>query len=122
MTPEERAREICKGMRGPLLAQATELATNVCFMADKLDEERECVADMHPYVEMEVGDRNPHTVMRPNPAWRGYTDLVRSFSSALHELREMLGDAGVSPERTSSLAKYRKKFRAYGGGPGREEG
>lgn len=121
MSPEERAQEICKGVRGPLLAQALELATNVCFMADKLDEERDVVGNMHPFVTMQVGDRNPHTVMRPNPAWRGYTDLVRSFSSALHELRDMLGDAGVSPERTSTLDKYRKKFKAYGGGSGHKE-
>lgn len=121
MSPEERANEICKGVTGPLREQALQLATNVCFMADKLDAERDMVKSMHTFITVQVGDRTPHTVMRPNPALRGYTDLVRSFSSALHELRDMLGEAGVSSEQVDSLSKYRRKFRAYGGGPKRKE-
>ncbi|MBR2684072.1 MAG: hypothetical protein IKE22_12500 [Atopobiaceae bacterium] len=121
MTPEKRARQICETVSGPLRGQAIELATNVCFLAEKLDAEREEVRDEHTFVEVKVGDRNPHYVIRPNPKLRGYTDLVRSYSSALHELRDLLDGAGVSRDKTNSLARYRKKFKAYGGGAGRKE-
>lgn len=121
MTPEERAIEICKGVGGPIYEQAVQLATNVCFLADKLDEERKEVEDEHTFVVLTVGDRNPHEVIRPNPKLRGYTDLVRSYASALHELRDVLDGAGVSRERTGGLARYRTKFRAYDGGAAARE-
>lgn len=81
-----------------------ELATNVLFMRKKLAETRMGIARQQVVIPYDNG--GGQTGIRRNPAFDGYLALLKSYQSAIKELRDMLGKA-PKEERTrdNPLAK-----------------
>lgn len=90
------AEQMVQGYGGPMRGQLLELAENIVFMRHKLAEEREVIANQHPFVVETVGEKNPHPVVRPNKAFAGYQSLVAAHASAVAKLDTLLTKAAAN--------------------------
>ena len=69
-----------------------ELAENVLFMRNKLKETRAGIARQQ--VVMPYDNGGGQTGIRENPAFKGYESLLKSYMTALRELREIINRYG----------------------------
>ena len=107
---EELARSVPPAMR----PQVVELAENVIFMRRKLAAARKGLAEQEIVVPYDNG--GGQVGIRRNPAFDAYEALLRSYQSALADLRSLLdvpkGDEGKGAGATKRM---QSKFRSFSG-------
>ena len=88
-----------------------ELAENVMFMRRKLEESRRGMDKQQVVVPYDNGGGQEG--IRENPAFTGYHKLLKSYISALEELRSIVAAEPAQAKPASTLAAQREKAR-YG--------
>lgn len=76
--------------------QAEQLYTEVCWVADRLMEARDAIADA-PLV-VKYLDTNGNERTKTNPAYEAYNALFSTFIKGCRALDDMLADAGPTGE------------------------
>lgn len=107
---QELARSVPPGLR----PQVAELAENVIFMRQKLAETRKGLVDQDTVVPYDNG--GGQVGIRRNPAFDAYEALLRSYQSALSDLRSILELKGGDEQRGPSATKRMQgKFKSFSG-------
>lgn len=84
-----RAESICASLPEPTRARAVELAENVLWMEQKLEDARRVIGKSSVAIPYDNG--GGQRGIRKNPAFDGYNSLMSSYTKALKQLCEMLG-------------------------------
>ena len=106
--PETRAKRMADSAPSGKYERAYELALNIVFLEEKLDQTRDLIADAPVVIEYDNG--GGQSGIRENPAFNGYHKLLKSYAaaiSAFEGLAETKGDA----QSKSKLAEHRKNFK-----------
>jgi len=105
--PETRAKRMAETAPASKYDQAYQLALNIVFMEERLDETRAFIADEPVAVEYDNG--GGQTGIRENPKYKGYENLLKSYQAVLKQFDELLG--GQADEKAkSALAAHRAQF------------
>lgn len=102
------AEQMCQNLSEPLKSQAITLANAVLSMKHKIDKlipEYDAAK-----VVQEITKTNGATEEKVNPLLVEFRALVKSYSSSLQELNEILKENTVPPE-TSPLSDIRSEFK-----------
>ena len=107
MTSDHRARAeaICASLPEPTRARAVELAENVLWMEGKLANAREVIGKSSVAIPYDNG--GGQRGIRKNPAFDGYNSLMSSYTKALKQLCEMLGEQPAGSTASAELAELR---------------
>lgn len=100
-----RAEAICASLPEPTRARAAELAENVLWMEAKLANAREVIGKSSVAIPYDNG--GGQRGIRKNPAFDGYNSLMSSYTKALKQLCEMLGEQPAGSTASSELAELR---------------
>lgn len=84
-------------------AHVRELAENVLFMRAKLEETRKGIARQQVVIPYDNG--GGQTGIRANPAFKEYENLLKAYTRALTDLREMLIPVARSEEVDNPLMR-----------------
>lgn len=88
--------------------QAFQIALNIVFMEEKLDQARDLIGTTSVAIQYDNGGGQKG--IRENPAFKGYGALLKSYMAAIDELEKLIGEK--TEERTrSSLAEHRANFK-----------
>ena len=100
-----RAEAICASLPEPTRARAVELAENVLWMEAKLANAREVIGKSSVAIPYDNG--GGQRGIRKNPAFDGYNSLMSSYTKALKQLCEMLGEQPDGSAASAELAELR---------------
>lgn len=89
LKPETRAKRLCENISEDRYDQAFQLAMNLLFMEEKLDETRERIAGMPTAIEYDNG--GGQCGIRVNPEYQAYESLLKSYCSTLKSFEELTG-------------------------------
>lgn len=105
--PPFTAEYISRGADNRLQPEAQELAEQVFFMRDKLEEMRKELKDAPLVTEYDNGGQQRGTHI--NPAFKAYRDLMATYTKTLNALEAIIGkkDPGDGED---SLEALRKRF------------
>ena len=103
-----KAKAICKNVSTEIRPQAVALADAVIGMQKKIEQHLPELKGMPLSIEVTVG--TGETVPRANPAIQEFRALVRDYSAALKNLRDIIGEGGISEEE-SSLDSLKSKIK-----------
>ena len=106
LKPETRAKRLCENIQGEKYDQAFQLALNLLFMEEKLDETRARIAGMPTVIEYDNG--GGQCGIRVNPEYQAYESLLKSYCSTLKSFEEL---TGIKAEKAGGeLAAFRGKL------------
>ena len=108
LKPETRARRMAEKAPASQYDQAYQIALNIIFMEAKLDQARDLIGDTSVAIEYDNGGGQTGT--RENPAFKGYSSLLKSYMSAIDQLNKLTG-ADADEQAVSSLAAHRAAFK-----------
>lgn len=83
------AEKLCIGYDGPLRTQVLELAENVLFMANKLQETRDGIGKTPLIVRYDNG--GGQSGYRENPVFKAYNAHMKTYLAALEALNQITG-------------------------------
>lgn len=106
--PETRARRMAEKAPADQFEQAYQIALNIVFMEDKLDQARDLIGSTSVAIQYDNGGGQKG--VRENPAFKGYTSLLKSYMSAIEQLNRLTG-ADADEKAVSSLAAHRAAFK-----------
>jgi hypothetical protein len=109
--PETRAKRLVETAPASRYDQAYQLALNIVFMEDKLDQAREMIGTTSVTIPYDNG--GGQMGIRENPAFKGFHALLKSYMAAIDELAKLIEeDKQVKKEEESPLAAVRNNCRA----------
>ena len=106
--PETRAKRMADSAPASKQAEAYQLALNIIFMEDKLDQARDLIASTS--VAIQYNNGGGQAGIRENPAYKGYHQLLKSYIAALNAF-EGLTEATADKQSKSALAEHRRNFK-----------
>lgn len=105
LKPETRAKRLVEDVSEKQYDQAYQLAVNLVFMEDKLDETRESIKESPLSIAYDNGGGQSGT--RVNPEYQAYEALLKQYGATLRQFQEMTGKK--PEEKGSKLASLRSK-------------
>lgn len=107
LKPETRAKRLCESISENKYEQAMQLALNLLFMEEKLDETRERISGMPTAIEYDNG--GGQSGIRVNPEYQAYENLLKSYCSTLKSFCEL---TGMKADKTTGgeLAAFRGRL------------
>lgn len=106
------AEKMVAGFGGQMRQQALAMAENIVAMQKALELSRADIEKQPPYLVENIGDRNPHQVMRENKAWIGFNNLARAHANLVKELNELIGAVDADDDGTDPLAELMGQVNA----------
>ena len=107
LKPETRAKRMAEPAPESKYEQAYQIALNIIFMEEKLDQARELIGTTSVAIQYDNG--GGQRGIRENPAYKGYGALLKSYIAAIDQLEKLTGD-NAEEKTMSSLAAHRANF------------
>lgn len=98
------AENLCRGI-SVLHDEAVELAENILFMKDKLEETRRAIENQ-PIV-MPYDNGGGQKGIRRNPAYESYQKLLITYNKSLSQLSDMIAKGKANPQAESTLSRLK---------------
>lgn len=97
---EYNAEQLCTGVAENLRPYALELAKNVIFMGQKLEDTRRGLANQQVVIAYDNGGGQKG--IRKNPIFEGYNQLMANFRKTAEQLCDLLKESGAADEDGSN--------------------
>lgn len=107
LKPETRAKRMAEAAPPSKYDQAYQIALNIIFMEEKLDQARNLIGTTSVAIQYDNGGGQKG--IRENPAFKGYGALLKSYMSAIDELEKITGSQ-AEREAKNALAAHRANF------------
>ena len=107
LKPETRARRMADAAPESKRHQAFQIALNIVFMEEKLDQARDLIGTTSVAIQYDNGGGQKG--VRENPAYKGYEALLKSYMAALDQLEKLTGTQ-AEEAAMNSLAAHRANF------------
>lgn len=108
--PETRAKRMAEPAPPSKYEQAYQLALNIIFMEEKLNQARDLIGSTSVAIQYDNG--GGQTGIRENPAYKGFHALLKSYIAAIDQLAKLTDDDEAKNEEDSPLAAVRDNCRA----------